>query len=82
MGAALLVVGAMFSVVLLAVILVVGMIVWAYLWWHTRELRRAMRAQGRAGGNHGQVIEGEAVIVRDTTESLGKTIADDPDQTP
>ena len=80
MWAVLLVVGEMFSVVVLAIILVVGMAVWAYLWWRTRELRRTMRTQGWAGGQ-GQVIEGEAVVVRDT-EPPGKTIADDPDHPP
>ncbi len=41
--AALIVLGLMFSVVLLAVIALVGVIGGGYLWWKTRALRRQMR---------------------------------------
>lgn len=59
----LLVVGFMFSVVLLAVIAVGGLLAWGYVWWKTRALRRAMREPERPAD--GQVIEGEAIIVEE-----------------
>lgn len=60
-GAALLVLGLMFSVVLLAVLVVAGLAAWAYFWWKTRELRKAMRERPPDG----HVIDGEAVIVEE-----------------
>lgn len=60
-GAALLVLGVMFSVVLLAVLAVAGLAAWGYFWWKTRKLRRALRERPPGG----QVIEGEAVIVQE-----------------
>lgn len=60
-GAALLVLGVMFSVVLLAVLVVAGLAAWAYFWWKTRELRKAMRERPPDG----HVIDGEAVIVQE-----------------
>lgn len=77
-GAILLVVGFMFSLVLLAVIVSLGLLVWGYLWWKTRKLRHALREQAqtaqRAPAADGQVIEGEAVVVEveKKTESRGK----------
>ncbi|MEZ5741668.1 MAG: hypothetical protein R3E68_21060 [Burkholderiaceae bacterium] len=44
-GASLLVVGLMFSAVVLAIAAVVGVGIWAWLWWKTRGLRRDMKAQ-------------------------------------
>lgn len=61
-GAALLLVGLMFSVVALAIVLVAGLGAWAYLWWNTRGLRHALRERPSSGG---QVIEGEVIIVED-----------------
>ncbi|RLJ62666.1 hypothetical protein [Sulfurisoma sediminicola] len=60
-GAALLVLGVMFSVVLLAVLAVAGLAAWGYFWWKTRKLRRTLRERPPGG----QVIEGEAVIVEE-----------------
>lgn len=60
-GLALLVLGFMFSVVLLAVVAVAGLGIWSYVWWKTRKLRRAMREQAP----NGQVIDGEAVVVEE-----------------
>jgi hypothetical protein len=67
-GLALLVLGLMFSAVLLAVLVVVGLAVWAYLWWKTRELRRILRerpapAANDNGNGNGNVFEGEARVV-------------------
>ncbi len=70
-GATLLVLGFMFSVVLLAVVAVVVLCVWGYFWWKTRELRRILRAQQEAApGGASQaadirIIEGEAVVVEE-----------------
>jgi hypothetical protein len=67
-GAALLVLGVMFSAVLLVVLVVGGLAAWAYFWWKTRELRRTLRERPPDG----HVIEGEAVIVeeRDAAERI------------
>lgn len=71
-GAVLLVVGFMFSVVVLAVAVVVGLGILGWFWWKTRALRRQIHEQmrenpppGRAGRSSpaGHVIEGEAVVV-------------------
>lgn len=69
-GAALIVVGVMFSVVLLAVLAVAGVAVWGYLWWKTRELRKAMRERPPGG----QVIEGEVVIVEEDDTAARSTL--------
>jgi hypothetical protein len=58
-GAILLVLGFMFSLVILTAIAVGGLAVWGYLMWKTRKIRRAMREQAPIGN----VIEGEAVVV-------------------
>jgi hypothetical protein len=71
-GATLLVLGFMFSIVLLAVVAAVGLCVWIYLWWKTRELRRVLREQQatrpvdpEAAATDGQIIEGEAIVVEE-----------------
>jgi Flp pilus assembly protein TadB len=70
-GTVLLVLGLMFSVVIIAVAVVLGLIIWGWFWWKTRALRQQMRDQMQqaAGTMHeaepsGRVIEGE-VIRRD-----------------
>jgi len=68
-GTILLVLGLMFSVVVLAGLVTVGLAVWAYLWWRTRELRRAMR-EAPVGRQRGDIIEGEAVVVEDTRAAV------------
>lgn len=66
-GAALLVLGFMFSLVLLAMAVVLVAGVWAYLWWKTRELRRRLREYQAAAPAEaprgGQVFDGEAARV-------------------
>ncbi|MBU1237695.1 MAG: hypothetical protein KJ634_03655 [Gammaproteobacteria bacterium] len=75
-GGVLLVLGLMFSAVVVVAGIVIGLIVWGYLWWKTRELRRAMReAQSTAYSTtrtDGNIIEGEAVVVEEirTTERV------------
>lgn len=62
-GAALLVLGFMFSLMILAIVVVVGLLAWGYVWWKTRALRRTMK-QAR---EHGQVIDGEAVVIDESS---------------
>jgi hypothetical protein len=70
-GAILIVLGFMFSLVILTAIAVVGLAVWGYLMWKTRKIRRGMREQAP----NGNVIEGEAVVV-----DVGRTNNILPDQ--
>lgn len=67
--AILLILGLMFSVVVLAVVSVIGLVAFAYFWWKTRELRKAMKEHAAAAQTadgttvDGSIIEGEAVRV-------------------
>lgn len=58
-GAVLLVVGVMFSLLVLAVAATAALLILGYVWWNTRELRKQLRE--RPPGGH--VIEGE--VIRD-----------------
>ena len=60
-GAVVLVLGLMFSLILLALVALVGLAAWGYFWWKTRDLRRLMRERVPPG----QVIDGDAVVVDD-----------------
>lgn len=66
-GLALLILGFMFSLMLLAVAAVLVAGIWAYLWWKTRDLRRRLREQGAAPPREsppgGRIFDGEAVHV-------------------
>lgn len=62
-GAALLCVGIMFSVVLLAVLAVLALVAFGYFWWKTRALRKIMREHVPVDTAEGQVIDGEAIVV-------------------
>ena len=66
-GAILLVLGFMFSLVLLGILLVVGFALGAWFFWKTRHLRKAMREANAtaAPAADGTVIEGEAVVVEE-----------------
>jgi uncharacterized membrane protein len=66
-GAALLVLGLMFSLVVIPVLVVLGVALWFYLRWKTRDLRQAMREQAAHAPSGGTVIDGEAVIVEEFT---------------
>ncbi len=61
-GAIVLVVAFMFSIVALAVVSVVIVIVVGYLWWKTRDLRRHLRENPPGG----RVIDGHSVRDRDS----------------
>lgn len=65
LGAVLLVVGFMFSVVVLAVVAVLGVIGFGYFWWKTRALRRAMREcpPSAVFDQEAVIIDGEARVV-------------------
>ncbi len=70
-GAGVLVLAFMFSLVALAVIAVGGLLLWAWLWWKTRAIRQQMREQSplnadfnRNNSSNGQIIEGE--VIRDS----------------
>lgn len=64
---ALLVLGFMFSLLLVGFAVAFALVAWGYLWWKTRRLRRHLREQAasmdRAGTTDGSVFEGEAVRV-------------------
>ena len=73
-GAALLVAGFIFSLLILSVIAVVALVVWAWFWWKTRALRRHLREQVEqmqreqprgpapsAPMTEGVIIEGEVI---------------------
>lgn len=62
-GAILLILGFMASLVVFATVAVLGLALWTYVWWKTRKLRRTMQAQAPGG----QVIDGEAVVVEEYT---------------
>ncbi len=66
-GAALLVLGLMFSLLVIPVLVVLGVALWFYLRWKTRDLRKAMREQAAHAPSGGTVIDGEAVIVEEFT---------------
>lgn len=62
----LLVVGFLFSVVLVPVVAALGVIGLGYAWWKTRAIRRVIRERMAASNrDQGAVIEGEATIIRE-----------------
>lgn len=75
----LLVLGLMFSVVIVAVAVVGGLLFWGVMWWKTRELRRRMREQmdnpmqtpfGDVPASGGRIIEGE--VIRSEQDSASR----------
>lgn len=82
---ALLVLGFMFSVLLVAFAAGVALLAWGYLWWKTRALRRHLREQAADGMGRqeapagGSVFEGEAVRV-DGANAERTPEASPPDQ--
>lgn len=73
-GAVLLVLGFLFSVVLLLLFVGLALAVWGFLWWKTRKLRREMRE--RPTGGH--VIEGEVIVVDESATAIKPAIPDEP----
>ena len=69
-GAGLLVLGLMFSVVLIVAAAIAGLVIWGWFWWKTRALRSQMRERMDTPFGHvepvhpeGRIIEGE--VIRD-----------------
>ncbi len=80
-GTVLLVLGLMFSLVIIAVAVAIGLVIWAWVWWKTRALRRQMREQmeaqmagrmhdpaGEESASGGRVIEGEVIRADDAQD--------------
>lgn len=86
-GVVTLVLGAMFSLLMLAVALLVGLAVWGWFWWRMRELRRQLDEQMRENAapasspSRGEIIEGEAVIVEEeVTQVTSNRLPESPDR--
>ena len=79
-GAILLLLGFMFSVLILSVIAVIGLGIWIYFWWKTRALRRAMQANVPRQEPDGQIIDGEAIVVEEYRVDMKKVLPDEPPQ--
>jgi hypothetical protein len=73
-GGALLVLGALFSVALFAIVAFLGLVAGGYVWWKTRALRQAMRQRRPEG----QVIDGEAVVVEERFVHEEKVLPEEP----
>ena len=78
-GAILLVLGFMFSLVLLTVFVAVALMLGAWFFWKTRHVRKAMNEARMAGAPpaDGDVIEGEAVVVEEYRVSETRVLEDD-----
>lgn len=77
-GAILLVLGFVFSLVILALAVAAGLAAGGWFWWKTRELRKTMRQRSADG----HVIEGEAIVVDEykSTPVIGRAeTSDQPD---
>lgn len=55
--------GLMFSAVLLVVALLMGLVAFGYFWWKTRSLRKEILARAPGVEPDGQVFEGESVRI-------------------
>ena len=71
-GAALLVVGLLFSIVVLVVVAVAGTLAWGYFRWKTRELRKTLNEHPPGG----VVIDGEVIVVDDAEPARPVIVAD------
>ncbi len=79
-GAILLVLGFMFSLVLLSVFIALALTLGAWFFWKTRHMRKAMREAAATRGpppTGGDVIEGEAVIVEEYRAVSTPVLPDD-----
>ncbi len=77
-GVIALILGVMFSVILLAVFCVIAVAALTFFWWKTRKLRKTMRDEARARPQGGIVIEGEAVVVEDVPVPAKDALPGDP----
>lgn len=78
-GVILLVLGVMFSLMLLVVFVAVGLLLGAWFFWKTRHVRKAMNEARMAGHPpaDGNVIEGEAVVVEECRVTETQVLHDD-----
>ena len=84
-GIVFLVLGFLFSVVLLFVFVGLVVAVWGYFWGKTRKLRREMRERppgmrGNPPGGH--VIEGEVIVVDESASANKPAIPGEPPTRP
>lgn len=86
-GVILLVLGFMFSLVVLAVAVVVGLGIWGWFWWKTRKLRQQIHermhehAANAPHAGRGDIIEGEAVVVEEEiTRVTSNRLPESPDR--
>ena len=77
-GVIALILGVMFSVVLLAVFTVIAVAALTFFWWKTRKLRQTMREQAGARPPGGIIIEGEAVVVEDVPAPAKNVLPGEP----
>lgn len=80
LGVTVLVLGLMFSVVLLAVLVAAGLAVWGYLWWKTRAIRRILREGQAPADADDRVFDGEATVV-ETHERANRMLLQVSDKT-
>lgn len=73
-GVIALILGVMFSVILLAVFTVIAVAALAFFWWKTRKLRKTVRQHPPSG----IVIEGEAIVVEDVAPAARNALPGDP----
>ena len=82
-GSAMLALGLMFSLLILAVVAVIGVLGFAYFWWKTRALRRHLRqqmaeaqqsGQPTQGTEEGEIIEGEIIVEESTATTRRQSL--------
>ena len=75
----LVVLGFMFSLIVVAVVAVIGLAFGAWFFWKTRHVRKTLREAGVMRGPmpSGEVIEGEAIVVEEYRVSGQPVLPDD-----
>jgi membrane protein implicated in regulation of membrane protease activity len=73
-GASVVVLALMFSLVAFAVIAVGGTIAGSWLWWKTRDVRKQMREQAQRQPAGGHIIEGEVIRADEQPVPSGKLL--------
>jgi len=73
-GASVVVLALMFSLVALAVVAVGGAIAGTWLWWKTRDVRKQMREQAQRQPAGGHIIEGEVIRADEQPVPSGKLL--------
>ena len=73
-GASVVALALMFSLVALAVVAVGGAIAGTWLWWKTRDVRKQMREQAQRQPAGGHIIEGEVIRADEQPVPSGKLL--------